>query len=182
LELERLLLRPFSKEDSKRVQLLAGDKSVVAGAINLPHPYSDGMAESWINTHEDAFIKGNSLILAISLKDSGMLIGSIGLYINGKNEHAELGYWIGTDYWGKGYCSEAVAGIVNYGFGHLKLQKIFANFISNNHASEKVLAKNGFLKEGYFKKHIKYNDRFWDSECYSLLSEEYAVKSNIELL
>ena len=77
LELDRLILRPFLYKDATRVQLLAGDESIASGAINLPHPYLDGVAESWINTHENEFKKGNSLILAITKKGSKELIGSI---------------------------------------------------------------------------------------------------------
>ena len=122
------MLRPFCLSDAKRVQLLAGDESIVAGAINFPYPYNDGVAESWINTHKREYQKGNSLILAITLKDSGTLMGSIGLYINKKHNHAELGYWIGKDYWGNHYCTEAVRGILTHAFNNIHLNKIYCPF------------------------------------------------------
>jgi len=178
LSLERLVLRPFRSTDAKRVQLLAGDEAIAAGAINIPHPYTDGLAESWIGTHEGEFIKGNSLILAITIKDSGLLIGSIGLYINKKHQHAELGYWIGKDYWGNKYCSEAVSGIIDYAFNNLPINKIFASFLFRNPASGKVLEKNGFVKEGFFRQHVKYIDKFEDIECHSLLKADYKFKRN----
>ncbi len=178
IETAKLRLRPFILKDSHRVQLLAGDEAIASGAINIPHPYLSGVAESWISSHENEFLNGNSLILAISLKDTGLLIGSIGLYINSKHQHAELGYWIGKDYWGEGYCSEAVSGIIKYAFEKLLLNKIFANFISRNQASGKVLIKNGFVKEGYLKKHVKYKNDFEDIECYSLLKIDYFQRRN----
>jgi len=166
-------LRPFKLNDAKRVQFLAGDISIASGAINIPHPYLDGIAESWISTHHKEYKKGNSLILAITLKESGLLIGSVGLYVNKTHHHAELGYWIGKDYWGNGYCSEAVSGIIYYAFSQMNLNKIFANFLTRNSASRSVLIKNGFCKEGFFKKHIKYADSFEDVECYGLLKDDY---------
>ena len=175
LILERLVLRPFSQKDAKRVQLLAGDENIASGAINLPYPYIDGIAESWINTHENEFINGNSMILAITLKDNGTLIGSLGIYLNKKHDHAELGYWVGKDYWGNGYCSEAVKGIVNYAFDTIKLNKIFAYFLHRNPASGKVLTKNGFKSEGFLKQHVKYNNKYEDIECYSLLRTQHLV-------
>lgn len=178
LDLDRLVLRPFSYSDAKRVQLLAGDEAIASGAINIPHPYLDGLAESWINSHNSEFKKGNSLILAMTKKDSDTLIGSIGLYINSKHKHAELGYWIGRDYWGNGYCSEAVAGIINYAFEKLLLNKIFAYFLTRNLASGKVLIKNGFKKEGSFRQHVLYKEKFEDIECYSLLKAEYKISRN----
>jgi [ribosomal protein S5]-alanine N-acetyltransferase len=173
IALENIILRSFRLSDAKRVQLLAGDEAIAAGAINIPHPYTDGLAESWINTHQKEFEKGNSLILAITLKDKGILIGSIGLYINKKHQHAELGYWIGKEYWGNGYCSEAVAGMINYAFNTITLNKIYANFLTRNPASGKVLSKNGFVKEGYFRQHVKYFNKFEDIECFGLLRSDY---------
>lgn len=181
IETERLFLRPFSYKDARRVQLLAGDEAIASGAINMPHPYTDGIAESWISTHESEFQKGNSLILAVSIKDVGILIGSIGLYINKKHQHAELGYWIGREFWGKGYCTEAVAGVIDFSFYKLDMNKIFAHYIVRNNASSKVLQKNGFVVEGRMRSHVKYRDVFEDIECQSILRSDY-VKKNKEPL
>ncbi len=142
----------------------------------MPHPYTDGIAESWISTHEDEYQKGNSLILAVTIKETRILIGSIGLYINKKHQHAELGYWIGRDFWSNGYCTEAVSSVVNYSFHKLNLNKIFAHHISRNNASGKVLQKNGFVYEGLMRKHVKYKDVFEDIECLSLLRADYLKK------
>lgn len=173
IETQRLSLRPFTSMDSRRVQYLAGDEAIASGAINMPHPYTDGLAESWIATHETEYQKGNSLILAITFKENHLLIGSIGLYINSKHQNAELGYWIGKEYWGNGYCTEAVSAIVDYAFGKLNLNKIYAHYILRNGASGKVLHKNGFTQEGLMKKHVKYNEQFEDIVCMGLLSSEY---------
>jgi [ribosomal protein S5]-alanine N-acetyltransferase len=169
----RLSLCPFSSRDAQRVQLLAGDEAIASGAINMPHPYTDGLAESWISTHEDEYQKGNSLILAITLSESGLLIGSIGLYINRKHQNAELGYWIGREYWGNGYCTEAVNAFVDYAFMKLKLNKVYAHYISRNDASGKVLQKNGFMTEGLLKKHVRYKDTYQDIICAGLLRSDY---------
>ena len=153
--------------------MLAGDESIASGAINLPFPYQDGVAESWINTHESEFAKGNSVILAITLREIGTLIGSIGIYINRKHNNAELGYWIGKEYWGNHYCTEAVRGMVLHAFQSIQLNKVFAYFLHRNPASGKVLIKNGFTSEGFLKQHVKYNDKYEDIECYSLLKSDF---------
>jgi len=173
IETAMLKLRPFDQSDSERVKLLAGDEAIASGAINIPHPYLKSFAESWIKTHEIEFLKGNSLILAITKKETGILIGSIGLYINKNHQHAELGYWVGKEYWGNGHCSEAVSAVVNHAFEKLNLNKIFAYFISRNPASGKVLAKNNFTKEGFFRQHVKYHEHFEDIECFSLLKADH---------
>ena len=107
LETERLVLRPFEMGDAPRVQLLAGDRSVAATTKTIPHPYEDGMAEQWIGTHQDRFENGQEIVFAITRKDGGELIGAIGLTLNLTQENAEMGYWIGKPYWGRGYCTEA---------------------------------------------------------------------------
>jgi [ribosomal protein S5]-alanine N-acetyltransferase len=139
----------------------------------MPHPYTDGIAETWISSHEDEYQKGNSLILAITIKETRVLIGSIGLYINKRHQHAELGYWIGREFWNNGFCTEAVSAIVDYSFRKLYLNKIFAYYITRNNASGKVLLKNGFIHEGLMKKHVKYKDTFEDLECLGLLRSDY---------
>lgn len=155
------------------MQLLAGNESIASGAINLPYPYFDGIAESWIITHENEYLNGNSLILAITLKDSGLLIGSLGIYINKRHNHAELGYWIGKEYWGNGFCTEAVQGIIKHAFQQMNINKLFAYFLHRNQASGKVLKNNGFVSEGFMKQHVRYNNKYEDIECYSLLRSEY---------
>ena len=95
-------------------------------------------------------------VFAICEKDhSHFPIGAIGLEINAKDENAELGYWIGESWWGRGYCTEAARTMVDFGFSTLGLKKIHAHFMAKNPASGRVLQKIGMVKEGFMKSHIK---------------------------
>jgi RimJ/RimL family protein N-acetyltransferase len=98
------------------VQLLAGDRAVAATTKNIPHPYEDGMAKTWISLHQERFDKGEDVVFAIVLKAGGELIGAIGLVLKLNQENAELGYWIGKPFWGQGYCTEAGRGVLKYAF------------------------------------------------------------------
>ncbi|MGY0216160.1 GNAT family N-acetyltransferase [Endozoicomonadaceae bacterium StTr2] len=140
---ERLHLRPFTVADALRVQQLAGDKKVAEMTANIPHPYPDGMAESWISHHSEMVTAGKALIYAITLKDSGELIGTTGLQLD-DNNGAELGYWIGVAYWGNGYCTEAVLALIKQGFSRLPLMTIYARHLADNIASGRVIKKCGF--------------------------------------
>jgi len=169
----RLTLRRFSLEDAANVQKLAGDREISDTTANVPYPYEDGMAEEWIATHSPRFEEGTLLNFAITLSDSGDLIGAIGLVINPDHKRAELGYWIGKKYWRNGYCFEAAQAVVDYGFEVMRLNKIFAPFMTRNPVSGRVLEKLGMKTEGLFKKHECHHGEFEDIEYRAILREQY---------
>ena len=76
LEADRLILRPFTLADAPDVQRLAGDKAIAATTLNIPHPYEDGVAENWIESHQEKFEKGQLVNFAITLRANGPSIGS----------------------------------------------------------------------------------------------------------
>ncbi len=116
LRTERLILRPFEPADAPAVQRLAGDARIADTTLSIPHPYLDGMAEQWIGTHQERFDKGELVNFAITLRDSGELIGAIGLEVRRSQNRAELGYWIGVPFWNRGYCTEAARAVLAHGF------------------------------------------------------------------
>jgi [ribosomal protein S5]-alanine N-acetyltransferase len=87
-----------------------------------------------------------------------------GIDLNNIKEHkAEIGYWLGKDYWGQGIMTEAVRLITTYGFEKLGLRRIYAHVFVFNKASMTVLKKAGFKYEGKLRKHAKKGDKFLDS-------------------
>lgn len=167
---DRLVLRPFTLADAMEVQRLAGDRDVASTTLRIPHPYKDGMAEEWIGTHADKFAKGEGISLAVTLRDAGALVGAVGLEICKEHSRAELGYWIGKPFWGKGYASEAAKALVDYGFKVAGLNRIYAHHIVRNPASGRVMLKIGMRREGTLRQHTKKWDQFEDVEVYGLLS------------
>lgn len=170
---QRLRIRPFYTEDAPMVQKLAGDKAISDATINIPYPYDLRTAEIWIESHSYEVRKGICFNLAVELKEEPCLIGNTSLFFNREHHRAELGYWIGKPYWGKGYCTEAAAAVLEYGFKELKLQRIFAHVFKDNTASVKVLEKIGMTYEGCLRKHIKKHSCFKDESVYSMLAEEF---------
>lgn len=154
LQTDNLILRPFILSDSKRVQELAGDSRISDTTLNIPHPYLDGMAEAWIGSHREAFFNDNGITYAMVKKTDGQLIGAIGLMINRQHKKAELGYWVGVDFWGKGYCTESTKTIIKLGFEKLDLNKIYARAFVNNIASSTVMGKSGMAYEGTFRQEV----------------------------
>lgn len=145
IETPRLRLREFSLADAPEVQRLAGDWRVAKTTLAIPHPYPDGAAESWIATHRDRITQRQGVVLAVTLE--GRLIGCVGVERYGNQpDRAELGYWVGTDWWGQGYCSEAVRAV----FSELPrllpgVKEVVAHYMLENPASGRVMAKAGMI-------------------------------------
>jgi RimJ/RimL family protein N-acetyltransferase len=172
----RMILRGFTLEDAPVVQKLAGDINVAKTTSNIPHPYEDGMAEAWIRTHLKEYMQGMGVNFAIEKQKERELIGAVGLHIQADHDTAMLGYWIGTDYWGNGYCTEAAREVVRYGFTTLKLNRIHSNHFGSNPASGRVMKKCGMTKEGVLRQHIKKWGRYDDLVLYGILRSEYMLQ------
>ncbi|MEC3022160.1 GNAT family protein, partial [Bacillus cereus] len=87
----------------------------------------------------------------------------------------ELGYWIGKNYWGKGFATEAVNRMIQFGFIELGLNKIWASAISRNRSSIKVLEKSGLRKEGTLRQNRLLLNTYEDVDVYGILKTEYNV-------
>lgn len=173
---ERLILRPFKLTDAKKVQLLAGDSKIAATTATVPHPYLDGMAEDWISKHEEWFKNGSAITFAIVNKHSDDLMGCIDLMgISKKNQTAEIGYWMGVDFWNKGFCSEAMRAVVSHGIRVLALNKITCRHMSINPASGRVMQKVGLSHEGTLRQEIFKDGQFVDIEVYGILKNELKI-------
>lgn len=170
---ERLVLRPFTLGDAPTVQSLAGSREIADTTLNIPHPYPDGAAEKWITAHQDIYETTGSISWAITMNDSGEIIGCISLVVDRKYERAELGYWIAKSHWGQGYCTEAAKAVLSYGFRQINLNRVYAFYLSRNPASGKVMQKIGMRKEGEMRQHIKKWNCYEDLQYYGILNSEY---------
>ncbi len=162
IETPRLVLRGFDLIDAREVQLLAGAREVADTTALIPHPYPDGAAEQWIATHAAEWAAHRTLALAVTLRESGQLVGSLGLTFAAEHARAELGYWIGVPFWRHGFATEAAGAVVDFGFRVLGLNRVQAHHFARNPASGRVLLKAGLKREGasprYFFKHGRYED------------------------
>jgi len=131
LHTDRLPLRPHALADAPELARLAGAREVAATTLRIPHPYSVADAEAFISGWQDA---DERVAFAVVLRENSVLLGGAGLRLEKEHRHAELGYWIGTPYWGKGYATEAARAILRYGFEVLKLHRIHASHFADNAA------------------------------------------------
>jgi RimJ/RimL family protein N-acetyltransferase len=173
LETERLILRSFVENDAPRISELAGDAEISDTTLRIPHPYTSEMAAEWIGTHETIREKGRALFYAIDLKSSGGLIGSTGIDIDLPHSRAEIGYWIGKEFWGRGYATEAAGRLLEYVFAVLKLHRATAHHFARNPGSGRVLEKLGMKREGHLRSHILKSGVWEDIVQYGILHNEY---------
>jgi len=172
IALSKSTLRPFQITDATSIAHHANNVKIYNQVRDhFPHPYTLEDAKNWIGNVSQK--DNENLQLAIEV--NGQAVGGIGLLKKEANyRHSrELGYWVGEEYWGKGIITEAVNGIIKYGFSTLGLQRIFARCYEHNKASQHVLKKCGFQLEGILRKGVIKNEKIIDEYCFSLLAEEF---------
>ena len=171
LESDRLLLRRIDKNDVQEIFAMRSDAETMK---YIPRPLVKNNEEALEHlTMIDSGIENNEAInWAITIKGSSKLLGIIGYYRT-KHEHyrSEIGYMLLPEIHGKGIASEAVGIVVEFGFHEMKLHSIEAVIDPRNGASEKVLQKNGFIKEAHLKENEFFEGKFIDSVIYSKLNE-----------
>jgi ribosomal-protein-alanine N-acetyltransferase len=181
LQTERLTLRGYMLSDIPAMLPLISAREVAATTLRIPHPYTEAYAQDFIATAQKDIASGNCLRVAIVLRESAIFCGGIGLMIEPDHARAELGYWIGVPYWGNGYATEAARAVVNYGFGSLGLQRIFASHVTHNAASGGVLRKIGMRYEGKMRAHILKWGKFQDLEMYGMLASDAKAQPRLDL-
>lgn len=172
LRTPRLILRAFVAGDAVEVRRLAGERDVAATTLTIPHPYPEGAAEEWIATHANRMARGEAAVFAVTLADTGELVGAIGLEIQAEHARAELGYWVGKPYWGRGYATEAGRAVVQFAFRELGLSRVFACHFKTNAPSGRVMEKLGMCREGEFRRHLVKWGTAQDLVYYGMLSSD----------
>jgi RimJ/RimL family protein N-acetyltransferase len=173
LQADRLTLRPFTLDDAPLVQRLAGARAVADTTLAIPHPYPDGAAEEWIRGHAGQYAAGTLANFAVVSRSEGWLVGAIGLMIERAHARAELGYWIGEPYWGRGYATEAGRAVLGFAFDDLGIHRIQARHLTRNPASGRVMQKLGMTLEGVHRHAAQKWGIFEDVAMYAILTTEW---------
>jgi len=172
LETDRLVLRPYSYDDIPALVRLAGVREVAATTLRIPHPYTEQNAREYLAICRDESSNRPETRFAITLRSDGEFCGGAGFRLDPAHQHAELGYWLGVPFWGKGYATEAARAMIRYGFQTLNLHRIYASYFSENVASGHVLRKIGMKREGLLRGHICKWEKFHDLEMYGMLKSD----------
>jgi [ribosomal protein S5]-alanine N-acetyltransferase len=166
----RLLLRLFEKTDAADVANLCNNYNIYKSTMYLPYPYKLEDALTWIERHVDNFEAQKSYEFAITDKETGELYGAGALSHNHHYNNGELAYWVGEEFWGNGYATEAAEALILFAFKVKNYHKVFARYFASNPASGKVMEKLGMKKEGLLLDHIRKNDRYENLLHYGILN------------
>ncbi len=168
---ERVKLRRLRRSDASSMARHAHDKAI-SRYTTLPYPYRLEGAYEFIKLSQAHFRKKEAYELGIVV--DGNVVGTMSLFnIDRKNGKAEMGYWIGREFWGRGLVTEAARLIMRFGFEEVGLERIFALVMHPNRASSKVLERLGFSYEGRLRKDALQNGRRMDHLVYGMLAEEF---------
>jgi [ribosomal protein S5]-alanine N-acetyltransferase len=173
LESERLFFRAVTNDDAPVVLQLRSNPETMK---YIPRPLLKNIDDALehIKMIQDKVESNEGINWAVCLKENHKMIGFVGHYrIKPENYRSEIGYMILPEYHNKGYVSEAVKVLLDYGFKTLNFHSIEAIIDPDNLASEKVLQKNGFVKEAHLVENEYYNETFIDTVIYSLLKRNY---------
>lgn len=169
LESERLLFRAISDTDIHEIFALRSNPELMQ---YIPRPLITNLeeAKAHMKMIQDKIDTNEGINWAMTEKGNDKLISLIGFYkIENENYRSEIGYMLLPEYQNKGYITEAIQTLLEYGFHTMGLHSVEAIIDPRNSASEKVLQKNGFVKEAHFHENCFFNGEFIDSVHYSIL-------------
>jgi ribosomal-protein-alanine N-acetyltransferase len=168
LRTKRLLLRPYREVDVPALTRLLGAKEVAATTLRIAYPYTEDDARAFLQSLASPASK-----FGMFATPTNELVGGIGLNVEEAHRRAELGYWVGVPFWGRGYATEGAREMLRHGFEDLKLNRIYAGVFSGNPASEQVLRKIGMKHEGTARQHFQKWGQFLDDVCYGILASDW---------
>jgi 8-oxo-dGTP diphosphatase len=143
-----LTLRALQGADAVQLHRLVNDWEVARMLARVPFPYPRELADEWIASTRAQIEAGTAWHLAITRDDA--LVGCVGLTTAPDTpRHAELGYWVGRRHWGQGIGPEAAGRLARWALANLDLDVIHASVLEENKRSAAVLARIGFLEDGW---------------------------------
>jgi len=160
----KVILREWKRSDADALAAIANNKKIWDNVRDrLPFPYTKKDAKEWLE-----LVKKQKIVTTFCVEVDGELAGSIGVTLRDDvyRKTAEIGYFIGEEYWGKGVATEAIKQMVNYLQKKFDIVRIYAEVFDFNKASMKALEKNGFYlecirKKAAFKNNMIVDDCVW---------------------
>lgn len=176
IKTNRLLLRNLKLSDTEEYyKKIGGNEAVSKFMLWDTHKNVEETKElvsSWVKMYDEPqFYKW-----AITLKETDELIGIIQLLrFDEKENSCEVSYMISDSYWNKGYTTEALKAVLNFGFKKIKLDSVIADHYSENIASGKVMLKAGMKYTGRVPDRFENAKGYKELDCYKISKEDWNI-------
>ena len=142
IETERLMLRKPTLADVRAIAHLANDRRIAENTRRLPHPYTQEHAVEFVRAmanepRETVFL----------IEENHTPIGVVGIDWR-ETDAPELGYWLGVEYWGRGFATEAARAVIDFTFEEFGIEHLISGARVTNPSSRNILEKCGFQWSG----------------------------------
>ena len=173
LNTDRLILRKILPSDHEDVYEYSSKPEVTKFLLWSCHPSLE-YTRQYIEYLQGRYKIGDFFDWAITLKDSGKMIGTCGFTkIDDENKVAEIGYVLNPDYWNLGLATEAAEIVLEFAFETMNMHRVEAKFMFGNDASLTVMKKLGMKFEGYHRDAMLVKGKYRTIGYASILRNEY---------
>ena len=173
LHTPRLLLRPMQMRDAADMFEYSKDPQVAQHVLWDAHQ-SIHQTRAYLRYVLRQYKLGAPSSMCIVEKASGKVIGTIGfMWIQPENRSCEVGYSLSRAHWNRGYMTEALEALLEFGFQDLHMNRIEAQHEVDNPASGRVMAKVGMRQEGILRSRLFNKGRYVDVALYAILKQDY---------
>ena len=162
-------VRTFVPEDAASLARNGNNRSIWLNLRDrFPHPYTEKDAAWYID-----FLQTKPAYPSFAIEVDGQAVGGVSLRPGEDVERigAEIGYWLGEPYWGRGVMTDAVRLTTDYAFREMRLERVFAVPFVANTASCRVLEKCGYAREGRMRKSAIKDGQILDQFLYAKVLE-----------
>jgi len=169
IRLGKFQIRPYARGDVTALVKYGNNHEVWKNLRDrFPHPYTRALAIDWVQ-HARRQRPVQDFAIAGELE----LIGGIGVHVQDDvyRRSAEIGYWLGEPFWGRGIATAAVDAMTDYTFAKFPVVRIYAHVFDGNPASERVLEKVGYECEGRLRKSVYKDGALLDQLVYGTVRE-----------
>ncbi len=179
LNAQRIVLRNFTEADLDPL-LAYRNVPEVARYQGWKLPYTRELGLQLINEMKDMHApkQGNWLQLAIEFKETGEMIGDVGMKIHESDaRQAVIGFTVAPAYWRKGIATEAIGCLLGFLFEDLDLHRVTADCDADNAASWRTLERLGFRREAYFVESFLIDGVYTSEYHYGMLQREWRARN-----
>jgi [ribosomal protein S5]-alanine N-acetyltransferase len=166
-------LTPAKLTDADGLYRYIRDKEITRYTIAIPSPYRRSDMTKFLKLTVKEMKAGSHYLFVIRRFDSPEAMGALGVMVNRHLPYAELGYWLGREFWNQGIMTQAVKAALGFAFDTLKLHRVQVAHLDGNEGSRRVIEKCWFRREGIDREAILRDKKWTNIIRYGLLEPEY---------